>query len=94
MLVSCIQLRSMLQIACLATKVPPPRRLILLGFMTHSLTHMPVAVPAVKRISFNQFTTFGTRVTAITFLMSSIYLALWLYVDRPSSMSPARRSSP
>jgi Na+/H+ antiporter NhaD/arsenite permease-like protein len=32
-----------------------------------------------KRISFNEFTAFGARVTAITLLMSSAYLALWLY---------------
>jgi Na+/H+ antiporter NhaD/arsenite permease-like protein len=32
-----------------------------------------------KRISFNEFTAFGARVTAITLLMSSVYLALWLY---------------
>lgn len=33
-----------------------------------------------KRISFNEFTAFGARVTGITLLMSSVYLALWLYV--------------
>jgi hypothetical protein len=33
-----------------------------------------------KRISFNEFTRYGARVTAITLLMSSVYLALWLYV--------------
>jgi Na+/H+ antiporter NhaD/arsenite permease-like protein len=33
-----------------------------------------------KRISFNEFTAFGSRVTAITLVMSSIYLGLWLYV--------------
>lgn len=33
-----------------------------------------------KRISFNEFTAFGSRVTGLTLLMSSIYLALWLYV--------------
>jgi len=33
-----------------------------------------------KRISFNEFTAFGARVTAITLLISSVYLALWLYV--------------
>ncbi|MBS0520657.1 MAG: sodium:proton antiporter [Proteobacteria bacterium] len=32
-----------------------------------------------KRISFNEFTAFGARVTAITLLISSLYLALWLY---------------
>lgn len=32
------------------------------------------------RISFNEFTSFGARVTGITLLMSSAYLALWLYV--------------
>ncbi|HEY6980287.1 SLC13 family permease [Reyranella sp.] len=32
-----------------------------------------------KRISFNEFTAFGARVTAITLLMSSVYLALWIY---------------
>jgi Na+/H+ antiporter NhaD/arsenite permease-like protein len=32
-----------------------------------------------KRISFNEFTAFGSRVTAITLLMSSAYLVLWLY---------------
>ena len=31
-----------------------------------------------KRISFNEFTTFGARVTAITLILSSAYLALWL----------------
>jgi Na+/H+ antiporter NhaD/arsenite permease-like protein len=33
-----------------------------------------------KRISFNEFTTYGARVTAITLVMSSIYLAMWLYI--------------
>ena len=33
-----------------------------------------------KRISFNEFTAFGARVTGITLMMSSVYLALWLYV--------------
>ena len=33
-----------------------------------------------KRISFNEFTAFGSRVTAITLAMSSAYLALWLYL--------------
>jgi Na+/H+ antiporter NhaD/arsenite permease-like protein len=33
-----------------------------------------------KRISFNEFTAFGARVTTITLLISSVYLALWLYV--------------
>ena len=33
-----------------------------------------------KRISFNEFTAFGARVTALTLAMSSVYLALWLYV--------------
>jgi Na+/H+ antiporter NhaD/arsenite permease-like protein len=33
-----------------------------------------------KRISFNEFTAFGARVAAITLVMSSVYLALWLYV--------------
>ncbi|TAJ42643.1 MAG: citrate transporter [Reyranella sp.] len=33
-----------------------------------------------KRISFNEFTAFGSRVAAITLVMSSAYLALWLYV--------------
>jgi len=33
-----------------------------------------------KRISFAEFTAYGARVTAITLVMSSIYLALWLYV--------------
>jgi Na+/H+ antiporter NhaD/arsenite permease-like protein len=33
-----------------------------------------------KRISFNEFTAFGARVTTITLGMSSVYLALWLYV--------------
>ena len=33
-----------------------------------------------QRISFTEFTAFGARVTAITLAMSSIYLALWLYV--------------
>jgi Na+/H+ antiporter NhaD/arsenite permease-like protein len=33
-----------------------------------------------KRISFNEFTAFGARITGLTLLMSSAYLALWLYV--------------
>jgi Na+/H+ antiporter NhaD/arsenite permease-like protein len=33
-----------------------------------------------KRISFNEFTAFGSRVTGLTLLMSSAYLTLWLYV--------------
>jgi Na+/H+ antiporter NhaD/arsenite permease-like protein len=33
-----------------------------------------------KRISFNEFTAFGARVTGLTLAMSSLYLALWLYV--------------
>lgn len=33
-----------------------------------------------KRISFNEFTAFGARVTAITLAISSVYLTLWLYV--------------
>jgi Na+/H+ antiporter NhaD/arsenite permease-like protein len=33
-----------------------------------------------QRISFVEFTAFGGRVTAITLAMSSVYLALWLYV--------------
>ena len=33
-----------------------------------------------KRISFNEFTRYGARVTALTLIMSSVYLALWLYV--------------
>jgi Na+/H+ antiporter NhaD/arsenite permease-like protein len=33
-----------------------------------------------KRISFNEFTAFGARVTAMTLAMSSAYLVLWLYV--------------
>ncbi len=33
-----------------------------------------------KRISFNEFTAFGARVTAITLAMSTVYLALWVYV--------------
>jgi Na+/H+ antiporter NhaD/arsenite permease-like protein len=33
-----------------------------------------------QRISFAEFTAFGARVTAITLVMSSVYLALWLYV--------------
>jgi Na+/H+ antiporter NhaD/arsenite permease-like protein len=33
-----------------------------------------------KRISFNEFTAFGSRVATITLVMSSVYLALWLYV--------------
>ena len=32
------------------------------------------------RISFNEFTAYGARVTALTLAMSSVYLALWLYV--------------
>lgn len=33
-----------------------------------------------KRISFNEFTAYGARVTALTLAMSSVYLTLWLYV--------------
>ena len=33
-----------------------------------------------KRISFNEFTAYGARVTAITLVASSAYLALWLYL--------------
>jgi Na+/H+ antiporter NhaD/arsenite permease-like protein len=33
-----------------------------------------------KRISFNEFMCYGAPVTAITLVMSSIYLVLWLYV--------------
>jgi Na+/H+ antiporter NhaD/arsenite permease-like protein len=33
-----------------------------------------------KRISFNEFTRYGARVTVLTLVMSSVYLALWLYV--------------
>jgi Na+/H+ antiporter NhaD/arsenite permease-like protein len=33
-----------------------------------------------KRIPFNEFTAFGARVAGLTLLMSSVYLALWLYV--------------
>ena len=33
-----------------------------------------------KRIPFNEFTAFGARVTAITLLISSAYLVVWLYV--------------
>jgi Na+/H+ antiporter NhaD/arsenite permease-like protein len=33
-----------------------------------------------NRISFAEFTAFGARVTGITLAMSSVYLALWLYV--------------
>ncbi len=33
-----------------------------------------------KRISFNEFTHYGARVTIITLLISTVYLALWLYV--------------
>ena len=33
-----------------------------------------------KRISFNEFTAFGSRIAGLTLLMSSAYLALWLYV--------------
>jgi Na+/H+ antiporter NhaD/arsenite permease-like protein len=33
-----------------------------------------------KRISFNEFTAYGARVTVITLVMSTVYLALWLYV--------------
>ncbi|MPZ35858.1 MAG: hypothetical protein GEV13_33690 [Rhodospirillales bacterium] len=37
-----------------------------------------------KRISFNEFTAFGAGVTAITLVMSSVYLSLWLYVGATS----------
>ena len=33
-----------------------------------------------KRISFNEFTRYGARVTVLTLVMSSAYLVLWLYV--------------
>ena len=33
-----------------------------------------------KRISFNEFTAFGARVTGLTLLISSAYLAMWLYI--------------
>ena len=33
-----------------------------------------------KRISFNEFTAFGSRVAGLTLLMSSVYLAMWLYI--------------
>ena len=33
-----------------------------------------------KRISFNEFTAFGSRVAGLTLVMSSIYLAMWLYI--------------
>ena len=33
-----------------------------------------------KRISFNEFTAFGARVTGLTLAMSSLYLVLWLYI--------------
>jgi len=33
-----------------------------------------------KRISFNEFTAFGARIAGLTLLMSSVYLALWLYI--------------
>ncbi len=33
-----------------------------------------------KRISFNEFTAFGSRVAGLTLLMSSAYLAMWLYI--------------
>ena len=33
-----------------------------------------------QRISFAEFTAFGARVTGITLAMSSVYLALWLFV--------------
>ena len=33
-----------------------------------------------KRISFNEFTAFGARVAGLTLVMSSAYLAMWLYI--------------
>jgi hypothetical protein len=33
-----------------------------------------------RRISFAEFTAFGWRFTALTLMISSIYLTLWLYV--------------
>jgi Na+/H+ antiporter NhaD/arsenite permease-like protein len=33
-----------------------------------------------KRISFNEFTAFGSRVAGLTLVMSSVYLAMWLYI--------------
>jgi Na+/H+ antiporter NhaD/arsenite permease-like protein len=33
-----------------------------------------------RRISFNEFTLFGARVATITLLMSTVYLAMWLYI--------------
>jgi Na+/H+ antiporter NhaD/arsenite permease-like protein len=36
-----------------------------------------------KNISFGEFTAFGARVTGITLLISSLYLALWVFVGGP-----------
>jgi Na+/H+ antiporter NhaD/arsenite permease-like protein len=33
-----------------------------------------------RRISFREFTAFGWRFTALTLMISSVYLALWLYI--------------
>jgi Na+/H+ antiporter NhaD/arsenite permease-like protein len=33
-----------------------------------------------KRIPFNEFTVFGSRVAGLTLVMSSAYLAMWLYI--------------
>src|SRR5262245_26435244 len=33
-----------------------------------------------QRISFNEFTAFGSRIAGLTLLMSSVYLAMWLYI--------------
>jgi Na+/H+ antiporter NhaD/arsenite permease-like protein len=45
-----------------------------------NLTVTGLAEKDGKRISFNEFTAFGSRVAALTLLMSSVYLALWLYL--------------
>lgn len=33
-----------------------------------------------KRIPFNEFTAFGARVTVLTLLISTVYLAMWVYI--------------
>lgn len=45
-----------------------------------NVTVMGLAEKDGKRIAFNEFTAFGARVTGITLLMSTAYLAMWLYI--------------
>jgi hypothetical protein len=45
-----------------------------------NVTVTGVAEKDGKRIPFNEFTAFGSRVAGLTLLMSSAYLAMWLYI--------------